>query len=200
MIPLLFSFLIPLLTSDSIPTTTNGFRNLTFQQMILFSFPCPEQPLVDHRDLQRHPWICGKSAVQIPWNVIPFTSLERFATLPLSIISRSLCPSALPMNAEDQRDASADNRILDFPVCVFSLTGADTSRRRPRIRIDGNRRAALRVPLFPAVLRDHNESGARRQLLDVDLECRSTVTSLQRIIDNRITFPRSGVGDESVLC
>jgi hypothetical protein len=139
--------------------------------MILFSFPCPEQPLVERRDLQRHPRICGKGAVPIPWSVLRFTSLQRFATLRLWIIPRSLCSSALPMIAEDQRDASAENRIHDFPVCVLSQT-------------------ALRVPLFPAVLRDHNGSGARRQLLDVDLECRSTVTSLLRITDRGITFTR----------
>jgi hypothetical protein len=133
---LFFALLHFISSTFPIPLVVNGFHehvlaenstlsvNLTSQKMIFFSFPCTEQILVEylkHSNLHTHSGICGKGPVVVPWELIRFTSFQRIATARFWIIPRAFCPSStLLMTAENQLDASAENEIQEFPVCVFT--------------------------------------------------------------------------------
>jgi hypothetical protein len=206
--------------------------NLTGHTMILFSHLCSEKIRVDYvksQNFHRYSSICNKGAVVVPWQHVRFTSLQLHATkIRFWIIPSTFCSTqTLIMSADNQLDASAENAIQHFPVCLF--TQSDASRFQMTISTRSNSSASVHYysnsmsaakhcadsqycefrslhPFFCLITGAGPEGNFsmqisyRIQAKSAAREDRCGVRSLSKLTEDGLLFPRTGVGDISVWC
>jgi hypothetical protein len=200
--------------------------NLTDRTVVLFPHPCTEQIRVDSPTFLGLSDICGKAPLVLPVAAVSFHSVRRRATLRYWVLPRALCPpDSLAVSADGQLDATAENGLQRFPVCVF--TQADAAGYQMTITTAGNTNSAVSYydtgaaphrcrgppacefratrPFF-ALIGGRRPEGNFSMTISYRVraapaaEARCAVRSLSSVAGGALAFRQPAVGDISVVC